>query len=802
MIGTEVLAETFEITRRRIWQRQYVEMLKLTFVEPAPFDINFLQEFWWDDVFRHYGYIVGDIVSYNSEVWICHTNHPAIQDPPGTWKPQNTIPGESGMWSKWADPRKYSSFDMNSGRYLAIGDNFGNRSVVPAYVMLPLQLLPDKQLYGPFTWQPYVFYDLGVTVKEPNADIYKKAKVPHISTPSGDADNWQVITKQQAEVGCKHRSPVEIRKAHVTGPIGAIYPWFNPPQSGPTPHYYSYHLEPYNEPPVVENQRYANPKYGFTGGYQSHIETLANLRKWAWMNPPEGYDESQRAAHYLGWAEDPSGVQGIGGVSFNRCAFEEILHLYGKYDWYLDMNVPPQITQNPYNPLMCWRRTWRYSMQLPAGLESTRTYYVVNMAAVPEINSTIKIGDYSFKFVDGATEIFANHAFVQLGWNVENAIINLAEAINSSPVYAQAQAADRLYVIADLQRAGELVCAGRSKCSIYYQQRYGGVTYMWPQEWGTPPIPAGPWYDISACMAMLNELDTVWQANPEMQKTMLERHTCEFYPWQNFDHSEIVSEIMTDCDAVLEWLKYTIIGASVHLRPVYMEAPAPSEIRKFDSWGEAERCFYDKVGAWIPYTDPGPPTNGWGTPIEWFGMSGGIYSFLDDSGDLEDWKWRVSPDEYDWFGGGGAIQNIAGAGFQARVASDELYYEWGLKTLVVRIAVYGDSIGVEYTTPNWDTVRRGFVTVEGAGITKKANDWTTSYGWVEMPVTPYTANGQYVWPDDCVTILPRCNFDFFTHEEIVQFHGQSESWVGRLGFGFDIYECLLPYQINEMDVNS
>ncbi|OHB58687.1 MAG: hypothetical protein A2Y07_11170 [Planctomycetes bacterium GWF2_50_10] len=819
--GDEIQAEHFEDVRKYVWAARHIWLVygsgknwtpptentwSRTFCQKVSIDYN---EFW-------YGYMVGDVVWYNGEVWVSATNHPAYQDTPGHWVGRNSVPAkDNGGWQLGVDERFYSHYDVNSGRYSCVGDGRANRSLVPASDYLPIQVKPDKQVRGPLKWSyPKLFWEGDTAEFLPG--IYKRCLRTHVSDKSQNPANWSMINYNQAQVPIKHNSPVEFAYEHITGVTGAIFP--HPLNQGgtPTPWYYSYYMANENQPDNgLDSQKYYNPKVA--KAYQAQVELAVDSWGGYWTGPPAGATSgSSYCGHRLGYGPDPSGhykgqdENHKGNIPFNRSAFEEILHLVGRYDWYLDLSYPPQVNGGwgptepgwTREPVACWRRTWKYSIEYPAVIGQTRRIVYLRFSALPADGAQIKVGDYVYKFsgnIWAELEIHPTYAIVPIGWDymggdIETACYNLVEAINKSPTNAGAElaGADMVAIYMPVEN-GNVVCDMRSNASIYKTFLSGGVSLMWPQELGWPPEPVTSWNKIADVEKLIQDLHDRWNkpANDEMRAKMVERHTGNYRAWQDYYHPELVAGILNDMKAAMEHLKYRSENIAASVKSIGW-SPDTHENPLMTSFGGAAGAFAGP-GEWIEapgwnYSDVDPYNDGIFTV-----MPGGYWGSVDPyCFGMSDWGpgigfrgfiYRIyNPDtgEYPWTPDGGGMGGWSRwcelYGIKVRaVASDDLIARYGQRQIKLKVALYGEEYtGRWYTyiqmwpvqpynlnpdgTAAGRTICIPTLTVRGGdlSLSQKPNEnWIPTEGYITVPLVPYSDN------TTAVAIMPDVNFQFY-----------------------------------------
>ncbi|OHB56822.1 MAG: hypothetical protein A2Y07_06835 [Planctomycetes bacterium GWF2_50_10] len=819
--GDEIAAEHFEDIRKYVWAARHIWLVYGSGKNWTPPTENtwsriFCQNISEDYVEFWYGYMVGDVVWYNNEVWICAATQPALQVGPGRWEGRNSLPSkDNGDWQLGVDERFYSHYDANSGRYKSVGDGRNNRSLVPASDYLPIQVRPDKQLRGPLRWEyPKLFFE-GDTA-EFLTGIYKKCTLTHVSDKSGNPACWTLVNYTQAHIPLPHHSPVEFAFDHITGVTGAIFP--HPLDQGgtPTPWYYSYFMANDNQPDSgYDEQKYYNPKVA--KAYQAQVELITDSWGGYWPGNPAGASSgSSYCGHRLGYGPDPSGrykgqdENHKGNIPFNRSAFEEILHLVGRYDWYLDLNYPPQVNGGygptelgwTREPVACWRRTWKYSMDYPTGIGQTSRIVYLKFFSQPQDGAQIKVGTYIFKFsadLWSEPEIHPTYAVVPIGWDwmgggLETTCYNLVDVILKSPTNARAKlASENMIIIYMPVETGDIICDMRSNALIYKTFLSGGVSLMWPQEWGYPPEPATSWNKIADVEKLIEDLHNRWNSssNAEMRSKIIERHTCNFRPWQNYYHPELVADILNDMKAVMEHLKYRSenIGASMK-STAYV--PDSHETPFMGDFGSCTRAF-PGPGHWIDapgwnYSEVNPYEDGmfevypggyWGSVDPYcFGMSSwgpgigyrgfiyriynpdtGEYPFTPDGGGMEGWS---------------RYCELYGIKVRA-VASDDLIARYGQRNVKLKVWLYGEEYtGRHYTyiqmwpvqpcNRNSDGTAAGRticipgLTVSGGdlNLSQKPNEnWIPTESYITVPLVPYSDN------TTAVTVMPDVNFQFY-----------------------------------------
>lgn len=162
----------------------------------------------------------------------------------------------------------------------------------------------------------------------------------------------------------------------ISGPIGTQYVEYHPTFFGwPPPWYYPYYVWPGS--PVEDHKYYCKKWQGYQSGVERFVEFNGSMFQWPLAEGTHECDlglcplrDSHQGTHFNYW-------------KCNWSAFEKCLSLHAgegeaeakatdKYDWYLDVEFPPDpnmykmLTQYYYDYLVIkavWRRTWRYSFK-------------------------------------------------------------------------------------------------------------------------------------------------------------------------------------------------------------------------------------------------------------------------------------------------------------------------------------------------------------------------------------------------------------------------------------------------------
>jgi len=357
--GSEIEAEYFEDIRKLCWALQHISMLDADGEWTPPAEFSPTYSSYIQGQYR--GYLVGQTVMYNDEIYICSVEQPSAN---------NAEPPGSG-WKLGVDERKYSHYNRNANRWKFCGSVLGLTAVlVESYKFYPRQLDPTKQACNAYEWKPRTLYyadDLII-----HGSSYYRSDAKHISEFywSDELANLTAIAVPDYDFSSAHREPVEFDFDYITGDIGAT---IDMPHEQPTPPDLNYHHSQIDEPYIEELSPHAYYNSKVSEAYQAFVEYICNSWAGSWTGPnmlDTDEQKNYRAGHYLGNGIDPSGdyitADGNGKKNwgFNHSAFEEILYLCGNYDWYLDEIYPPEIFggENP-EPVACWRRTWRYGMK-------------------------------------------------------------------------------------------------------------------------------------------------------------------------------------------------------------------------------------------------------------------------------------------------------------------------------------------------------------------------------------------------------------------------------------------------------
>ena len=698
--GGEILAGHFEDIRQHIWAAsQSLNWYKNNGTDWSVGDTNtfsatFHQVIRYQYTDYHMGYRVGDMVMYDGEVWVSNTNFPAHYEDP-VWIGDNTVPSKlNSGWKLGAHYFNYRHYDHNAERYIGVealdDDTYPfNRVLIKASEVLPRQVRRDTQVFGAVAWQPYnVCYDKALYSYN---DVNYLCNVTHATAMMLDASKFTRISASRAINPSQLDTPVEFAWRYITGAIGAVFPHLGERQTW-TPSYYGYYMN--RNTPASVGGKYANPK--MAEAYQAAVELVASYGGWYFAGPPGGVvgtsSENDYIGHRGGDGFDPSGTfngdNARGNFHFNKSCFEECLYKYGTYDWYLDLiNPPTRSLSNPQNnSLACWRRTWRYAMDYPYGVGQTRNWYQIQMTGVPANESKLKIGDYQFVFLDqfpwsppepplidgGSFRIYSTYAEVAIGggmgWGsltVTQIMTNLCDAITASgrgsaQQYGQSEdVLDRASITTIIQ--DKLTFVGSAKISIRTTDTFGGVTLMWPAEWGNPPEPpiGQTWRQYEAVAAIIDKANERWKANPDFRAEMEERHTGVFRPANDGWKPELAVGILNDMKGVLAFLKDTSENIGPVVWSCYHKGTEQSAPRHFKNFSDAAACFASPGGTWeygeseweamvvcggsasiFPYRYPYNGDYSWGYAFGYRGYIGGGFDY--DS--TEEW-----PSNYHWW---------------------------------------------------------------------------------------------------------------------------------------------------------
>jgi hypothetical protein len=654
----EIVAEHLEDLRKYCWAIDWA-FGNITKSDdefnPPPYDQN-------HGVFidgHMYGYIIGELIQYENDWWICESNFqsPAHNNPPPFG------------WKKWPRKDYYHDYDVNSYRFLLAGHGasflHGERFLLEADKWLPPQVKANTQLRNT-GWQRFTYFWAGDKVFRNEDNTMYEALQDHRSSERWDMDlaKWRVVDDHEWGMHLEpspHHWPVEFAD-QMTGLIGAT---MGKPlrYGGPTPwaDQYNYYGENQPDDDQFLIGKYVNPKVG--AAYQSHVEYLCNkLHSW-WPGPEYQCTHTPKhTMHELGYGTDPSGIfrghpQTKNNFPFNRSAFEEILHLatggtgtgLGDHDWYLDINAPPETNGSPKS-LACWRRTWKYAMNFPAGIENTMRLVVASLAAVPTAGSFFTVGDLKIIYADpvggfppffpGTATITKSDTFIiiptaainewigfedddlsaiQDWYNEELAALPFPDGFEHDSrhvimvntvlaiLLANKGWNARLYRIGtddgyggftspwyydivlgtELNNVNQLNLSGTPWNKVH-DRTYGGVTLMWPKEWGNPPEPPTNWGDFEAVIKILEDLEKKWNDNPAMMSEMVKRHTLNFAPIQpTYWHPEAVKQMLIDMKKCLDYLRYKPFGMTVEAWPTTKSSPPNLSQMRFSSYSAA-----------------------------------------------------------------------------------------------------------------------------------------------------------------------------------------------------------------------
>lgn len=764
----EIIAEHFEDIRKWFWALWYAKKVHGGAAWTTPPT--------WD---KDTKYSIGANCIYNGEIYLCVIDQ--WLDP--------VEPPKSEGWKLGTDISKYSHFAMYANRYIYV-----NGYIIFASELLPVHVDPRKQWHGPLKWiWPKVFFK-GDTAEFGNG-IFKQCTKEHLSTVSGDDANWVKITEAQARKPIEHPRLVEFDFRHITGVIGAIYPY--PAYQGhePPPWFYNYHMYPHNDP-VGD---YYNPKHAMA--YQAYAELIINSWGGAWYGPPYGAESpNDWCGHTLGTGTDPEVEPDKMCWPFNRSAFEEVLFLAGNYDWYLDLNFPPDF--GPQNAAYgCWRRTWSSAQDWPAGVGQQRRNFYISFTANPEHSSEFYIGRYAIQFSDTASDVEygPNYIRVPIGWDLAYTIQTFTDAINFAGNNGLAINAN-VSILSETQihitmayEAGTIEkILPQTHMKIDETVITGGYTLMWPREWGKPPQPTTSWLEFTEVLALYNELQARWEAaGEEFKNEFIERHTANFRPWQSFYHPELAADIPNNIKALMPFLKYRLISPGVYHKWINFVPPQDDEPQLFDTM-EAAVAALKEGGDWQEADSWGG--DGYGVGFQggvaagpWYNPTDGFY-YLKASFSVQDWL------------SGKYSRDITGAGIKLRAVSNQLYAIYGQVDVIVKIIlsapvyignnpydVWKASDGSIYR----HTVRHSVTSICGGSIKANAELDERAIVYVTIPLTP-TAS------EEGVVFLPEPKPEFYPHNyDLTQLpYDQTFSETGR---GLI---ALTPYSTNAMLVND
>ena len=699
--GTEITAQHFEDIREHIWAATLAysyyknDGYAWNMNNVAPYSPTFHQCIRYQYTDYHMGYRVGDIVSFNSEIWACNTNFSAHDCGGGVWVGDNTEPNKlNNGWKLGAHPFNYRHYDHNAQRYIGVealdDDTYPfNRVLIKASLTLPRQVIRNTQTFGTVPWQPYnICYAQALYSYN---DVNYLCNAAHITKMMFDASKFTRISVSRAANPSQIDTPVEFAWRYITGAIGAVFPHLGERQTW-TPSYYGYYMN--RNTPASVGGKYANPK--MDQAYQAAVELAASYGAWYFAGPPGSAvgttSEDDYIGHRGGDGFDPSGTfngeSARGNFHFNKSCFEECLFKYGTYDWYLDLiNPPTRSISNPQNnSLACWRRTWKYAMDYPYGVGQTRNWYQIQMTGVPANESKLKIGNYEFVFLDqfpwsppepplidgGEFKVYSTYAEVLVGgWiggslTVTQIMTNLCDAITASgrgsaQQYGQTEdVLDRASITTPIQ--DKITFVGSAKISIRIADTFGGVTLMWPVEWGNPPEPpiGQTWRQYEAVAKIIDDVNKRWKANPAFRAEMEERHTGVFRPAHDGWKPELVAGILNDMKGVLAFLKDTSENISPVAWSCYHKGTPRNEPRHYKNFQDAAACFQNGGGGmweygesnWtanavcggsasiFPYRYPYNGDYSWGPA---FGYRGWILGGIDPDSQ------ETFPDNYHWW---------------------------------------------------------------------------------------------------------------------------------------------------------
>lgn len=503
--------------------------------------------------YRKYGYYIGQIVKYDSDIYLCIESFPAVNNV------VTNIAPPSSHWLPWASIYHYSHWHHNSGRVFTYSVpsspfDWADFWYKPAWHFLPRQVIATTQVNGLGYWQPNTIYYPGECHSK--GGTYKRCKLQHVSDLTNrNWDNgtyWEVITLPLKTYANPKPQPVAFNEGLFDGDeefsgtaLGPVYPApFYGPGMTADPMYYGYFMNnntwASNLPRSVEDNDHVNVK--MMRSYQQHVEILPNhsyIREGKQIggSSEQGIYSPGDYSHQLGRGRDPSSDDyqyhntnsqaypfQKGNFGFNHSAFEECLYLTGHYDWVLCVN--PQIdgvsmypetdwNYQGYHTLYCWRRTWRCTAGLPANAYAP-TPELEFVTRLRELHAALAAGgkprlwieetdSQSANFGGWETHKMAYHAgedgFTGY-WLVFPTVVNWGllygsgydylKEVDAAEAYALALATGEFIVLAS-EAAAISYCAGTYKSANSVDGTDTPVLtaydYIWPGTKGNPPEP-------------------------------------------------------------------------------------------------------------------------------------------------------------------------------------------------------------------------------------------------------------------------------------------------------------------------